>query len=141
MSIEVKELLRLLKSDPRARRSVRAALILRRVSERLAYPISNWNDLMRKMSAESPLLSDLKVVPNSLSKLVPKSYFPITSKEDLIKKAQELYVPYLAASPTLPLPPPHVEARFVRRTKAGSTLQPQTARESASSHTLKSGGA
>jgi hypothetical protein len=107
-SIETKELLKLLESDPRARRSVMAILALKELGDGMSYPIDDYDDLLKKMSGKPFMINDL-IDKKKLRNVVPKYYFPVPNKKDFMKKVEELYhLTFTAGSsaPTLPLPPP-----------------------------------
>lgn len=107
-SIEVKELLHLLRVDPRAQRSVAVILALKELGEELSYPVTNYDELVKKMGGKKLAINKM-IDKGKLRSFVPKYYFPVSSQKEFMEKVSDLYRLRFSAAisaPTLPLPPP-----------------------------------
>jgi hypothetical protein len=129
-SIDVKELLDLLHFDSRTRRIVSVVLALKELADNTSFPINSCADLMKRLR-DKPLVVDGQRLDTSKLESMPKYYFPIASRENLIEKGQELFRLSNDArfSPTLPLPPPRAAVSFRTGSPFGKSGISESAKE------------
>jgi flavin-dependent dehydrogenase len=64
---------------------------LKEISEGLEYPITNFSDLIKKITREGISIGKKTVNQTDLKSIIPAYYFPISTKEDLVDKVAELF--------------------------------------------------
>jgi hypothetical protein len=113
-SIDTQELLKFLRGAPKAKRIVSLVLALRELADHTTFPINSYADLKEKIGRKHLVIGGLRLNTRMVESIIPKHYFPIASRENLIEKAIEFYQLSIEQrlSPTLPLPPPRAVASF-----------------------------